>query len=750
MLGSFPKLTTQLERGTVQQTLSPSWSGPIKPVMSVPLSVPRDPVAAILDVAPIGLALLDAGGRVRWANRRLAELLGCPAERCTGRIFDELAGDEGRGLEIVAGAVPGDSGESYRVVWSGGGRPAADPSRAEFLHHATLESTADGILVVDLHGRVLSYNRRFLELWRIPAELTVSGRDADLLDFVVGQIRDRDAFLARVAQLYASPEESSYDEIRFIDGRTFERYSQPQRIDGEAVGRVWSFRDVTDARQAREELLESRKLLELFFAQSLDGFFFMLLDEPVEWPSDDPDAALEHVFVHERLTKLNDAMLAQYGAAADQLIGRSPATLFAHDPARGKALWRAMLDAGRLHVETNERKVDGTPIWVEGDYICLYDSAGRVIGHFGIQRDITERKRAEEALRFSEDKFAKAFQSSPLRVSISTLAEGRFVEVNDTFLRDHGFRREEVIGRTSLDLGLVAEPLHRRAFVETVRREGRVRDYEFAGRLRDGRTQVTSISADVIDVGGEACLLAVATDITERKESEEKARRSRAELRALAGRLLLVREEERTVIAREIHDELGQALTGLKFDLAWLKGRVEDRPEVAEHVQSIVARIDGTIDAVRRIATDLRPSVLDHLGLVAAIEWQAQEFERRTGVTAVVRVSASDAAIDDVRATAVFRMLQETLTNVARHAKASRVDISFTVGTVDLALEVRDDGRGIAPAEVAGNRSLGLVGLRERAIACGGTLAIEGTPGKGTRVSIRLPLLGYSLPGWIP
>jgi signal transduction histidine kinase len=163
-----------------------------------------------------------------------------------------------------------------------------------------------------------------------------------------------------------------------------------------------------------------------------------------------------------------------------------------------------------------------------------------------------------------------------------------------------------------------------------------------------------------------------------------------------------------------------------------------------------VERIDGTIDSVRRIATDLRPSILDHLGLVAAIEWQAQEFERRTGVQASVRVSRPDVAIDDVRATAVFRMLQETLTNVARHAGARRVDIDLTVGTVDLALDVRDDGRGITPAEISGGRSLGLLGLRERAIACGGMLEIRGTPGRGTHVSVRIPLPGHSLPGWMP
>ena len=133
-----------------------------------------------------------------------------------------------------------------------------------------------------------------------------------------------------------------------------------------------------------------------------------------------------------------------------------------------------------------------------------------------------------EQLRFSEDKFAKAFQSSPLRVSISTLEEGRFVEVNETFLRDHGFTREQVIGRTSPELGLWADPDQRRRLVDTIRRNGMVRDYEYAGQLRDGRIQTTSISAEVIQVGGEACLLSVATDVTERKEAEEKARRCRA------------------------------------------------------------------------------------------------------------------------------------------------------------------------------------------------------------------------------
>jgi len=200
-----------------------------------------------------------------------------------------------------------------------------------------------------------------------------------------------------------------------------------------------------------------------------------------------------------------------------------------------------------------------------------------------------------------------------------------------------------------------------------------------------------------------------------------------------------VREEERTYIAREVHDELGQALTGLKIDLAWLKSRMADRVLV-DRVQSVIVRIDGAIDTVRRIATDLRPSVLDDLGLVAAVEWQAQEFERSTGITVQLEVQAEHVELEDICATTAFRILQETLTNVARHANATRVTIALRVSSEALTLEVRDNGRGISKAEMASPQSLGLLGSRERAIACGGKLVIDGVRGKGTTVSLRIPL----------
>jgi len=146
--------------------------------------------------------------------------------------------------------------------------------------------------------------------------------------------------------------------------------------------------------------MEANDRLELFFSQSLDGFFFMMLDEAVVWnDSIDKEKALDYIFEHQRVTKVNDAMLAQYGATREEFLGTTPADLFAHDLAYGRRIWRNFFDSGRLHIETDERRVDGTPVPIEGDYLCFYDELGRITGHFGIQRDVTQRHHSDRALR---------------------------------------------------------------------------------------------------------------------------------------------------------------------------------------------------------------------------------------------------------------------------------------------------------------------------------------------------------------
>ncbi len=229
--------------------------------------------------------------------------------------------------------------------------------------------------------------------------------------------------------------------------------------------------------------------------------------------------------------------------------------------------------------------------------------------------------------------------------------------------------------------------------------------------------------------------------ILERRRAEERARRSEDNLRALAARLQRVREEEWARIAREIHDELGQALTGLKMDLKWLAGRLAPGQDaLEERAWVMAARIDEAVQSVRRIASGLRPEVLDQLGLFAAIEWQAADFQRRSGIRCLVSLPEAAPELDAERSTAAFRAFQELLTNVARHANATRADVRVIVNAGTLALVVADNGRGIEPRAVDHPRSLGLLGLRERVMPFGGTVEIAGVAGEGTTATVSIPL----------
>lgn len=213
------------------------------------------------------------------------------------------------------------------------------------------------------------------------------------------------------------------------------------------------------------------------------------------------------------------------------------------------------------------------------------------------------------------------------------------------------------------------------------------------------------------------------------------------ELKALSERLLLVQEEERTRIARELHDDLGQALTALKMDVGGLLSMTP--PSAADEPlrNRIMATLDETVTAVQRISSELRPSVLDDLGLPTAIEAEALRFERRTGIECELSLPKhAELSVDGPAASAIYRIVQEALTNVARHANASRVEVRLRERPEELLLEIRDDGRGITDAEVSDPRSLGLIGIRERAVMAGGTVHFEGVAGRGTIVSVRIPL----------
>lgn len=231
-------------------------------------------------------------------------------------------------------------------------------------------------------------------------------------------------------------------------------------------------------------------------------------------------------------------------------------------------------------------------------------------------------------------------------------------------------------------------------------------------------------------------------DITRRKRAEDALRQSQAELRELSAQVLQAREDEKTRIARELHDELGQQLTALKMDLAWAREKLQNgHTEVAEKLARMNATLDSTVAATRRISADLRPLMLDDLGLAEAVEWLAVDFSSRSGIASDLEMPDPEAIsnLGSLTATAIYRMLQESLTNVARHAQAKHVHVELAIRHGEVLLQVADDGHGITEADRSKSRSFGLKGLRERAHYLGGSAEVAPGPSGGTRVTVRVP-----------
>jgi PAS domain S-box-containing protein len=370
--------------------------------------------------------------------------------------------------------------------------------------------------------------------------------------------------------------------------------------------------------------------------------------------------------------------------------------------------------------------------------------SGRLVRVWGVTRDVTELKLAEEQLRKSEERWRAVFENSAAGIALTDPASTQFLSANVAFQKMLGYSEEELGALTFMDVTHEGDREGNRQLLVELR-EGRQSSYEMQKRYRrkDGSLIWASIHVSMVP-GTESIprfLMAIVEDITERKRAQEELQHSFKQLRALTARLQVIREEERKSVAREIHDELGQALTAIKIDLVSLMRQLPaDQQQKRKGPDSILELVDYTIQSVRKISTELRPGILDDLGLVAAVEWAAEEFEARTGTRCRLDLPEDNIEIDQERATAVFRIFQETLTNVARHADASEVGIRLAKENGDLTLEVRDNGRGIGEEQLSGGRSLGILGMRERATLLGGELGIIGSPQKGTTIRVRIPV----------
>jgi len=359
-------------------------------------------------------------------------------------------------------------------------------------------------------------------------------------------------------------------------------------------------------------------------------------------------------------------------------------------------------------------------------------------------RGVKRQAELARALRDANDRYHQTI-NSVMDAIIAVDASHNILLFNPAAERMFGFPKRDIIGqplsRLVPERAREAHALHMDRFMCT---QGESRamasNLEITGLRADGTEFPIESTISQTMIEGRPQLTAVLRDIARRRRAEEDLREMNRQLRSLSASLQEVREQERTRIAMELHDDLGQQLTGLKLELSWLGARLkEGRQATPDEVGAMRQLLDTAIASVRRIATDLRPLILDDLGFGEAVAWQTAEFAKRSGLDITLELEAQALVKDDVLATALFRIVQESLTNVVRHAGATRVKVSLTSAGSELLLTVRDDGAGIA----AGGRTgigIGLVSMRERATALGGKFNIVGVPGNGTTIEVTLPL----------
>ena len=466
-------------------------------------------------------------------------------------------------------------------------------NRSMSLLEATLDATADGILVVDGKGRILRYNRKFIEMWRIPEAIAASGDDDATMKCVLEQLCDSEKFLARVQELYRNPEEKSFDILHFHDGRVFERFSQPQRIGSGVVGRVWSFHDVTERAQSEALLWASQTKLDLALQAADMGVW--------QWD----------VVTNKRT----------YDRQTCALLGVNPITF-------------GQTEADLLAVvHPDDRKKVQDALTRTFEQHAVYDIEHRVIWPDGTIRHIAAR--------------AQLF-------------------------------------------------------------------------LDDGDQQ--------LKVSG------VCWDISSRRKAEDR-------IRLLVEHLQMVREEERKRIARELHDDIGQILTAIKIDLVGVQADCRCEGDVKNKIDDIQRLLLDGIQSVHTLCRQLRPGALDDLALSDALEGLMEDWKMRNQVECTMFADVDDEALSDEVKTAVFRMVQEALTNVSRYAQASKVEINLVADEQAINVTITDNGRGMEPGAADKPTSFGLLGMRERIENLGGELGIESAPGKGTCIEGTIPLL---------
>ena len=375
-------------------------------------------------------------------------------------------------------------------------------------------------------------------------------------------------------------------------------------------------------------------------------------------------------------------------------------------------------------------------VWMRLTLVVMFISFGAYA-----QWIVVALKKAEREVQVANMELTQIFETSAdgMRVIDKNF---NVIRANKTFLHMSGLTSEEAVGKKCYEV-FSGPACHTDScpMIRIIKGEERIEHDEI--KVNNNGKEIPCIVTATPFRGPDDQLIGVVEnfkDISDRKQTEEQLQQSHKRLRDLASHLEQAREEERKRIARELHDELGQALTVLKMDIHWLAQRIQkdDQPTQLK-MEAMSNLVDNTVHLVQRLLSELRPGLLDDLGLSAAIEWQANEFRDRLGIEFNIVSVPDDIKLSETCSTAIFRIFQETLTNIARHSKASKVEVLLTLDNDNVKLRVSDNGQGITKKQLTGANSLGLIGMRERIFSLNGTLEIKGDKNKGTIVSLSIP-----------
>lgn len=511
-------------------------------------------------------------------------------------------------------------------------------------------------------------------------------------------------------------------EVRAVrkDGSAFPvEISVAPIITNEGTFVTAAVRDISERKQLELKLKQFNELLSIQVEEKTQE-----VKEILDRLSD-AFIRLDARFCYTYLNKKAEELLH---VSQSDLIGKNVWDIFpaAVDSETYKAMNRAM-DNQQYTVNTDYfRPLD---LWQENH---IYPSPN---GLSVFIRNITESKRAELALKQSEIKYRTFIEEAVDAVFVFSLSEGRYTDVNKKASELLGYTEDELTRMSPEDLVFPDDPVPIQIYSMKF---GESLVYERRLKRKDGSGVEAESSIRKLADGN---FLAFIRDVTERKQSEAERRRLTEELRKLADHLQDIREEERTHIAREIHDELGQQLTVIKMDLSWLRKKLPDQgAEVLRNkVNELLQMVDESVKTVRRIASELRPSLLDDMGLVAAMEWHLEEFEKRSGIEKEAHLPAREILLPEAIKIGLFRILQESLTNVARHSGANKVIVQFGQTNNKITLNITDNGKGLNSGHAA-KKTLGLLGMQERVNMMGGEYKLAGKPGAGTTVSVEIPL----------